>query len=127
MDILLGFLIEVIGEVIVQLVFELFIRIVVGSFFEFAQNTRLGATIASTLLGALSGALSVLIFPHYFVSDPSLRVLNLMLTPTAVGSTMAFLGRRREKKGRTVIGLDKFSYGFCFAFFMALTRLKLAA
>jgi hypothetical protein len=60
--------------------------------------------------------------PTAFIENPSLRLLNLLLTPVAGGAMMALLGRLRARKGAPLIQLDHFGYAFTFAFAMALVR-----
>jgi hypothetical protein len=74
------------------------------------------------LLGGLVGGLSLLIFPDSFLHTESLKLVNLFVTPVALGLIMVLIGKLREKKGQEKVKLDKFSYGFLFAFGMALVR-----
>jgi hypothetical protein len=49
-------------------------------------------------------------------------VQNLFVTPVALGLIMVLIGKLREKKGQEKVRLDKFSYGFLFAFGMCFVR-----
>jgi hypothetical protein len=48
--------------------------------------------------------------------------VNLLITPTLVGLTMATIGWLRRREGKLVTQLESFVYGFLFAFGMALIR-----
>lgn len=47
---------------------------------------------------------------------------SLLITPLLAGLSMSGIGVLRERKGKTIIRLDSFSFGFIFAFGMALVR-----
>ncbi len=74
------------------------------------------------LLGALLGGLSLWLVPHQLVQQPSLRVLNLLLTPFAVGATMGWMGQWRAKRGLRVLRMDRFAYGYLMALSLGLVR-----
>ncbi len=77
------------------------------------------------LFGAVLGAVNLLLFPAYLVPPPW-RVVNLFLTPIAVGGLMMAMGRWRAKRGEEVVRIDRFLYGFLFAAALALVRYVLA-
>jgi hypothetical protein len=80
------------------------------------------STVGSFLWGLIAGGLSLLIMPEAFIESSRLRLLNLLLTPIAVGAIMALLGRLRARKGSPLVQLDHFGYAFTFAFALALVR-----
>ena len=112
-------LIELLG----QAIFQLGCRSMVEALLPDKQRNKIFAGIGYAILGVVFGAVSLKIYPHYFVIDKSYRVINLLTIPIALGILMSYLGNKRIAKGDHTIGLDKFSYGFLFAFFMALVRL----
>jgi hypothetical protein len=63
------------------------------------------------------------VFPTSFIRDPRLRVINVALTPIVAGAAMALLGTWRRRREQPLVRLDRFTYGFVFAFAMALVRL----
>lgn len=115
-------LVELLLEVGLQVFFELLGDAGVRTF----KKDRLGnpylAFFGYMLLGVLFGALSLLVFDSSFISDESLRVFNLIITPVLVGALMAWIGKLMAKRGKGRIRLEKFLYGWVFAFSFALMR-----
>ena len=116
MELLLQFL----GEVLIQGVMELGFRSLADVFGR--RRNPLLSIIGCFLWGLIAGGISLLILPTAFINSSNLRVLNLLLTPVAVGVIMALLGRLRAKKSAPLVQLDHFGYAFTFAFAMALVR-----
>jgi uncharacterized membrane protein len=112
------FLLSIGGEILV----ELGLRSIAEPFQPREERNDLLAILGYALLGLIVGALSLLVFPHPFVSSTRLHGISLLITPTLAGLVMAAIGWWRERKGKTVIRLDSFLYGFVFAFFMAAVR-----
>jgi hypothetical protein len=119
---------------IVQLLFEFLLQILGEALIEFGirglrepfrrpepLNPWLAA-MGYAILGSVVGGLSLLLFPELFIKPRWLRVVNLLVTPLLAGGLMSALGAWRSKKGQELIRLDRFSYGFLFAFAMALVR-----
>ena len=80
------------------------------------------AGIGYAIVGALVGAMSLLIFPTSLVGSGRFRGASLIVTPLLVGSTMWLLGRWRRQQDKPSTRLATFWYGFIFAFLMALVR-----
>jgi hypothetical protein len=113
------------GEVVVQLVFEGITELIGHSVKPFRLIKLVPPILAAAgyfIVGAIAGAISLLIFPSLFISSTWMRTLNLVLTPLAAGLAMSGIGALRRKKEQDLIRLDTFSYAFCFAFSMALVR-----
>ncbi|MDB6068212.1 MAG: hypothetical protein JWR26_4420 [Pedosphaera sp.] len=127
-------LMEAIFELIAQFVCELILQLFAEVLFEFGmqglaevfqpKTTRepFLAAVGYGLMGMGAGGLSLLIFPGHFVCKAPLRFLAVILSPIASGVFMSALGSWRKQKGKTLIRLDSFSYGFIFALGMALVR-----
>lgn len=125
---------EIILEFVLQAFFEFLLQIVAEVLFElgfrsvgevFKRNPRKNPTLAFigyALLGAIIGGLRLLFFSEHFIANRSLRQANLVITPTLAGFLMSALGAWRHSRGLGTIRLDSFSYGFIFAFGMALIR-----
>jgi hypothetical protein len=124
-------------EVILQIFFELFLQLIgevacefglqsLSEIFERKPNPWL-AGIGYILLGAAVGALSLLVARSTFIHHSTLRIANLFLTPLLAGLLMAAIGHWRRKRGQDLIRLDRFGYGFLFAFSMALVRFLYAS
>jgi hypothetical protein len=124
--------------VIFQFVFEILIQIVAEVLFEIgfqsiAETIKRPITgdpflaaVGYALLGTLAGGVSLLIFPAEFIHDPTLRIVNLIVSPTVAGLTMMLIGSWRRRRGQDLVRLDHFSYGFLFALCMAAVRFQWA-
>ena len=125
---MLEFLFEILGEFLLQAVGEALLEIglhALAAPFKRAPNPWLAA-LGYLLFGAVLGGLSLLLFPHYLVAGPW-RVLNLFLTPFAVGGLMVAMGHWRARHGEEVLRINRFVYGFLFAAALALVRYVFAA
>ncbi len=115
---LLEFLLQVVVEVLFHLGWS---SIAEALEYKPTKNPSLAFT-GYALLGLASGGLSLLVFPELFVHNAALRVANLLLTPVLAGLAMSAFGAWQESKSLTAIKLDSFTYGFIFAFGVALIR-----
>lgn len=80
------------------------------------------AIVVYTTLGLVLGFLSLIFFPNSFIKNETARLVYLFAGPITAGLIMSLVGRFRDSKGQEPIRLDKFVYGFLFAF--ALTGLR---
>ena len=115
-ELLLEFLLQVLGE----LLFEFGLRSLAEPFRK--PPDPLLAVVGYALFGAIFGGISLLVFSHHMVAGQIWRWANLLLVPVAVGACMALLGRWRAKRGEEIFRIDRFSYGYLFAFLFALVR-----
>jgi hypothetical protein len=126
-EIILGFFFEL----SLQLFGEIFCELGFRALAEACQGKQLKnpalASIGYFILGAAIGGLSLLFFGNALLHKPVWRILNLILTPVAAGLVMAGIGILRQKKGQKVVRLDRFGYGFIFAFGTALVRFLYSA
>ena len=121
-------LLEVVGEFLIQVVVETFIQLGFHSLaapFKRTPNPWMAAA-GYTMFGAILGGISLFAFPANLV-PPSWRVMNLVITPVAVGVIVALLGKRRVKRGQSLLRIDRFSYGYLFALSLGLVRFQFAA
>ena len=122
----LGFVFELFGEVLLQVIFEVLAEIGFHSLKDPFRDSRpshpLLAALGYGLLGALAGAVSVVLVPQALVIRPALRIANLILSPIAAGLVMSLLRSFRLRRGQAPVGLDSFAYGYAFALAMALVR-----
>ena len=126
---MLTLLVEVVGEFLLQLLIEALIEAgfhSLGEPFRRTPNPWLAA-LGFTLFGAALGGLSLFFFPAHLTPAGLPRLLNLLLTPVAVGLCMAWLGRQRERNGQTRLRIDRFWFGALFAFALGLVRYQFAA
>ncbi len=120
---MLEFLFEVFGEFLFQILLEALAEAGLHALSDPLRkppNTWLAA-LGYLLMGTLVGGASVLVFPHNMVPVPW-RITNLLVTPVAAGVMMSALGAWRERRGQDRIRIDRFSYGYLFAFGLALVR-----
>ncbi len=120
---MLQLILEVLGEFLLQLALEFMAEL---GFHSLAEPFRKPpdpwlAALGYTLFGAIAGGLSLLMFPSHMVGG-WLRVLNLLVTPIAVGLGMCLMGRWRAHRGQVLLRIDRFSYGYLFALSLALIR-----
>jgi hypothetical protein len=72
------------------------------------------------LLGAATGALSVLIFPHPLFHHSHVHGVSLVISPVVTGLVMSQIGSVQRRRGRESTPMDW--YGFVFALAMAAMR-----
>ncbi len=124
MEFLFELLFEICGEFLLQIVFELLAEFGLHSLSEpFRRKPHpVVAFIGYGLLGALAGGLSLWLFPGLFIASPTAQLANLLISPALAGLAMASVGAWRAKRGQTLLRMDRYAYGFLFAFAMALVR-----
>ena len=125
---MLEFLFQIIGEVVLQLVFEALAELGLHTLAEpFRRPPNLWlAAFGYTLFGAAAGGLTLLTFPSHLVTSHGLRVANLIITPMAVGLLMCAMGAWRARRGEQLLRIDRFAYGYLFAVSLALVRFAFA-
>ncbi|MBC7601834.1 MAG: hypothetical protein H7255_04130 [Ramlibacter sp.] len=125
---LVGFLFEFFGELLVQLAFQSLFEI--GAHVFQRKSLSLPENRSSPWVGALTylglglaiGAISLLIVPGSMIHSFFYRVAYLLLMPFASGAFMSLMGAWRRKRGDELVRIDRFWYGFLFAFGMGLVR-----
>src|SRR3569833_1389644 len=124
MEFLLEALFQIVGEFVLQILFEAVAELGFHSLKETFKKSGSPAfsTIGFFLWGLAAGGISLPIFPQSFISSQKLRVLNLIVTPLVAGETMRQVGKLRERRGQTLVKLDRFFFAFAFALAMALVR-----
>ena len=125
---MIEWILVVVGEFLIQVVAEALIELGFHSLaepFKKTPNPWL-ASMGFALCGAVVGGLSLLAFPANLVPQ-SWRLINLLITPLAVGGFMALLGAWRVKRGQPMLRIDRFSYGYLFALALASIRYLFAA
>jgi uncharacterized membrane-anchored protein len=126
MEFLFELLFEFFGEIMVQVVFEALasagLHIVRDPDAPPRTTNPWLLIFGYALLGAVAGGLSLLVFSHALVDAPTARLVNLVVAPVAGGLAMAVIGAWRQRRDMAGIALDRFTYGYVFAFAMALVR-----
>ncbi|MDQ8181967.1 hypothetical protein [Pelagicoccus sp. SDUM812005] len=119
---MLELFLEVIAEIFLQVVVEILADCGIHVFKRKPVQNPIPAAIGYFLFGCLAGGLSLLIFEGSFISDPRLKIANLILAPLVAGLAMAWIGKRRRRGGKDSVRIERFCYGFLFAFGVALIR-----
>ena len=126
-------------EIIFELLAQLVLEIVVQGIFEFGGRgivaifRRKGATVnpwraisGYLVMGAIAGFLSIWLIPMHLLNSSVLQIVNLAITPIALGFIFEALGRWKTNHDKPRYAVDRFSYGFTFALTMGLIRYFLA-
>lgn len=119
------FLIELFGEFLFQLVWELVGALIEGAWGGSIRVGRLFRAVCYLLLGAALGAVSVVFVPHPVVMQTPNALVSLLLVPLAVGSVTVLLCRFIEERSEWSLLASRFVYSFLFAFMFAGTRFSL--
>jgi hypothetical protein len=128
---ILSVVLQFFGEAILQIVFEIIAEIGLQGLREPFRRPKplhpIFAALCYLAFGALAGWVSLLFFQSPFIHSHFGRVANLVLTPLAAGGIMAAIGAWRQRRGKELIRLDRFAYGYLFALAMAVVRFVYAA
>ena len=124
MEFIFEIALQFLGEILLQVIFEFLAETGVHSLADTLKRPKNAvlSTIGFILWGAMAGGISLFILPHSPISNPLLRKCNVLVTPLVAGIFMMMIGRQRDKRGQTLVRLDRFSYAFAFAFAMAIVR-----
>ena len=126
------FLLEAFLELIAAAVLDLATRASLGVFKGIAEaikGNRVLTSIIYALLGALAGALSLLVLPHPLIhrQHPTpFHGISLIISPLFAGVVLSLVGNLLRRLGKRVTPLETFGYGFAFALGMAVVRFFLA-
>ena len=119
-------LLHFIGELLLQMVFELFAEWGLQGLREPFRRPKpmhpFFAGVCYLALGTGCGFVSLWIVPSMLIDFPATRIANLAITPVIAGLAMAAMGAWRRRRGEELIRLDRFAYGYLFALSMALVR-----
>jgi hypothetical protein len=134
MEEVIGFILEVlldlIGDVVIQLLFETVGEAgahLLGHLMGEPQRVRPeAAALGYLLLGGAAGGLSLFPFPSPLVHPSRLHGISLLVAPAVTGLVMHTLGTIRRRYGGALVRLDTFTYAFLFALGMALVRFQWA-
>lgn len=119
---------EIFGEFLLQVFGEALFEMGLHALAEpFRRKPHVAwAALGYAAFGALAGGLSLWMFPHHFTPAGALRMVNLFLTPLAVGLCMAGLGAWRAKRQEPLFLVNRFLYGFILAAGVAAVRFEFA-
>jgi hypothetical protein len=132
MDEFLGFILELLLEALIEIAFSESVAVASRTRRRFRIRPLIRATLSQTdppltilfftLWGIGLGVLSALIFPHPLFRSSHLHGISLLISPLITGVVMNGIGRLVRRRGRTPVSIESFTYGFTFAFAMALIR-----
>lgn len=130
MDDLLGGLIAIIAEVLAEALLEtvgellvsFLLRTCRGLFIEFLELSPPFFAIGLAILGGVTGALSVIFFPHPLFHPSPVHGVSLVISPVLTGLVMSQIGSAQRRRGRESTPIESFWYGFVFALAMAAMR-----
>lgn len=131
MEELLSALFEILGDLLLQVVWEMIFG-ALGETMSKAAKPKLGEPRAplpfwvrftgAAVFGAAAGGLSLLGWPSPLLKSDTLRLVSLIVSPLLAGLSMAAIGRWRERRNRPRIALQRFSTAWVFAFALAGVR-----
>jgi hypothetical protein len=85
--------IELLFEALLQLFLEIFGDFIVHMIPTDRRSwSAILAFVGYAAAGALLGYGSVVVFPAHFIADREMRILNLIVTPIAIGALMMWIG-----------------------------------
>ncbi len=123
-------------EILLQFFGEFLLQVLAEGFLYFGVYSLAGpfrkipipwlAAIGYAIFGAAFGGFSLFFVPSYFINDPNLRILNLIVTPLLAGALMAIPGLLRAQSFGVSPRIDRFVNGYLFALAFGLMRYLLA-
>ncbi len=129
MDEILSALLSGILEILLEAFFELagaalldIASRALGKVFDPKISGRAVASFGYGSLGVLTGAYSVIMFPHPLVRPSRIHGISLLVSPVIAGSVMSLIGSILRKRDKKAVQIESFGYGFAFAFGMAAVR-----
>ncbi len=120
MEFILEIIIEVILQIILELGFDLTFRNTTLSSKKI--DSGLASFFSYAILGFALGSLTLAFHREHFITNLTLRKINLIVTPLLMGFIMSYRGKVIRRKGHETIRLETFGYGFIFAFTLGLAR-----
>ena len=126
MEFIFGIIIEFIAQALFELLGELGLVSIKNVFGESKIQNPFLSAIGHSLLGAIFGGVSLLVYGQHYLRNPDYRILNIIVTPIFAGLFMRLIGHLRERNEKTTVKLNKFFYGYLFALAFALIRFKYA-
>ncbi len=123
MEVIIEFICSFFGEFLLQIVAELVLEFGLRRLSEEPEKCKpFLSFVGYGVLGLAVGGLSLLLFPHPFVSSSRFHGISLIISPVLAGLAMSGVGHLRRRQGQIVLRIDTFSFGFIFAFGMSLIR-----
>lgn len=124
MEVLIELILQFVGELLLQVVFQVLAEVGLRGFRVVAsrQANPWVAAVFYVLLGCGVGWISVQLQPSLLLQSRQAQWANLLVTPVLAGLAMVALGAWRRRREQALIRLDGFAYGYLFALSMAVIR-----
>ena len=124
---ILGGILELFGDVILELLFEafgsLFVRTVRSVLEGDGSESPIIAAVGYLAFGFGAGVASVFFLPHHLVRPSRFHGISLLISPLITGLIMSQVGAFLRRKDKTTVRIESFLYGFTFALGIAIIRL----
>ncbi|RQP21463.1 hypothetical protein DZC73_28505 [Albitalea terrae] len=124
---------ELFGDVLLQVVLQVLAEVGVHSWRglrdpdgERPPANPVLATLGYLLFGTIVGGLSLFFRPELLLAPGKLRWLNLVVTPLISGLVMMAMGAWRRRRDQPLVRMDRFAYGYTFAFAASAARFFVA-
>jgi predicted PurR-regulated permease PerM len=121
-EIVFGFFAEIFIQVLAEALFELGFYSLAETLNRKRRRNPFLASIGYLIWGGIIGGVTIFVFPTLMIKNPTLRLLNLIISPIIAGLAMSALGSWRKKRGQDTLRIDSFIYGALFAFGLAIVR-----
>lgn len=118
---LLELLLEAFSELVGAALLDVASR-ALAKVFDPEVSSRVVASVGYGLLGVLTGAYSVILFPHPLVHPSRIHGISVLVSPVIAGLVMSVIGSMLRKRDKRVVQIESFGCGFAFAFGMAAVR-----
>ena len=118
---------EEIAQFIFELIFQFLFELLADTVWRRLPEPVRAAVklVAAAAFAALLGFLSTLVLPEPFITSRAWAIVHLVVGPVLVAWAMARIGRAMEKREKHRTSLERFGYGWLFAFSFTLTRFLL--
>jgi undecaprenyl pyrophosphate phosphatase UppP len=113
---------ELFGQIVLEFFIDLGLRALKDAAHSQTKQHPIPLFIGYLLLGAVIGGISTAFLPDHFIKKPLMRWVNLIVTPAIAGMLMGWVGGWNDKRGRRVINLERFPFGWAFAIGLAVVR-----
>lgn len=126
MEFILETLLQFLGEILLQILAEFLFELGLHSMAEAIKRPLTGnpwlVSLGYALMGLIAGLISLVVFPSILIHSATLQGINLIVSPVLAGLSMTAIGIWRRRHGQLLVNINRFTYGFLFAFCMAIVR-----
>lgn len=122
LEILWIIFVEILGTSFFEAIVEFIIRAIVRLFGLEKNPHPFFAFIGYNVAAFLLGSISIGLFKSHIIHSEALQIANLILVPIVVGLLMKLRGDYLEKNKKKRIHLNSFVFGYAFALTFLLVR-----